>query len=249
MLDKYDSKGIFFVLGRVAKKHPEVIKKIAQRGHQIGTHGYAHQLIYEQTREEFDADLKASLKVLEDITGEKITAYRAPSYSITNKSIWALEVLVMNGITVDSSIVPTSNYRFGIKGSSKEPYFIEFPELGKRLLEIPPNVSKILTKDIPISSGFAFRLFPKLMINNFFKTAMSSDIQPMIILHNWEVDPEHPRLDAGFKGNTIHYHNIGKTKDKLEYFAGKYKFSGIKEDMKVTRKLDYQSLVKTANQN
>lgn len=241
MLDKHDSTGIFFVLGRVAEKHPKIIRHISDRGHQIASHGYAHKLIYSQTPDEFEEDIALSLKILEDITSEKVMHYRAPSYSITEKSLWALEVLANLGIKYDSSIVATSNSRFGIKNAVKEPYTINLAN-GKSIVEIPPNVAKIGSKQLPITSGFAFRLFPKQIVNKYFRKLEKTDILPMIVLHNWEVDTDHPKVNAGFKGNTIHYHNLGRTEGKLKYLLKYYKFSGFPEDLVPNRSVNINQL-------
>jgi len=242
LLDKYNAKGIFFVLGRVAEKHPQIIRNIHQKGHQIGSHGYAHKLIYDQTHDEFEKDLSHSLDVLENIISRKVLYYRAPSYSITDRSLWALEILAKNGICYDSSIVATYNSRFGIKNAGKEPYSIELSKHVAPIVEIPPNVARIGWMQIPISSGFAFRMFPKHIVNRYFQNIENTSIFPMIVLHNWEVDPGHPKVKAGFKGNLIHYHNLTKTKSKLEFLLNRFNFSGIPEDLQPIKKIPLNQL-------
>ena len=231
LLEKYSATATFFVLGRVALKYPEIILLISEKGHEIGTHGFAHKLIYQQTPIEFENDLVRSIKILEKILGRAINSYRAPSYSITKNSLWALEILAKNGIKYDSSIVPTSNSRFGIRNAPSYPYKILLSESNSELIEFPPTVIKIMGKFLPVSSGFAFRLFPTWIIKNLFIKLIQSGSLPMIIMHNWEVDNDHPRVKAGLKGQLIHYHNINKAETKLEFFLQNFSLVPLPKDI------------------
>jgi polysaccharide deacetylase family protein (PEP-CTERM system associated) len=249
LLNAFKVKVTFFVLGRVAEKYPDTIKKIALQGHDIGTHGYSHKLIYDNTPAEFENDLVRSIKILESNTGFKVTKYRAPSYSITSRSLWALEILVKNGITIDSSIMPSVNKRFGISNMPTEPYKITFGTGIPELLEIPPTVITIAGKMIPISSGIAFRLFPLFLIRHAFKNYHGRKVDPMIIIHNWEMDTEQPVLKAGLKGKIIHYYGLHKTSSKLQNILSSYQVLSLKNFNKssVLKVLPFESILTYQN--
>ena len=222
LLGKYQTKATFFVLGRVADKFPDIVRKIADEGHDIGSHGYDHVLIYDQTPEEFENDLQKSLKALEYITKNRIETYRAPSYSITRKSLWALEILEKNGIKIDSSIIPSQNSRFGIDTAPAEPFWIDFGGSKGHIFEIPPTTFKILGRRIPLCSGFFFRIIPYWLIDTVFQKKIKQAVPSMLILHNWEIDTHHPRINAGIKACLIHYFGLAKTEKKLIKLLEKY---------------------------
>lgn len=242
ILEQFKIKATFFVLGRVAEKYPEIIRKISINGHEIGTHGFGHNPIYHQSEKEFEEDLIKSITILESITGKKVIFYRAPSYSITNQTLWALEILKKNGIRIDSSIVPTLNSRFGIKNSPQEPYIIELLHKNSQIIEFPPNVINIFNKCIPISSGFAFRMFPQVIIDRYFEKCNKFGNKPMIIIHNWEVDINHPRVNPGIKGSLIHYYNLKNVISKLLFFFSKYNISGLPLNLEISKRVSLNDL-------
>jgi polysaccharide deacetylase family protein (PEP-CTERM system associated) len=137
-LEAADVRATFFVLGWVAERQPSLVRAIRAAGHEVGCHSYAHRLVYEQTPAEFRADLRRGLRTLEDALGEPVTAYRAPSFSITQQSLWALDILVEEGITLDSSIYPTHHDRYGLPGTPLGPHRIDLP--AGPLWEFPPPV-------------------------------------------------------------------------------------------------------------
>lgn len=244
LLNKYNQKGTFFILGRVAQKYPELVPLLQEQGHTIATHGFNHELIYKQSPEEFELDLVASIEVLSKQTGKEITAYRAPSYSITSKSLWALEILRKNGITIDSSISPASNKRFGINGAPEHAYAIS-TQYGM-IKEVPPNMIKLGLK-LPITSGIGFRLFPKSFIQRSIKLFDSSGIDTMFIFHNWEMDKNQPKIDAGWKAKFIHYYGIDRMESKLDSFFKQHRFDPISEGIEglPTYKIENGNLERT----
>jgi polysaccharide deacetylase family protein (PEP-CTERM system associated) len=248
LLNAYNVKATFFILGRVAENHPDIIKEIAGKGHDIGTHGYSHELIYNMTPAEFENDLVRSKELLERNSGLPVTKYRAPSYSITSKSLWALELLVKNGITTDSSIMPSVNKRFGIPNMPTEPYKITFGKGLSDLLEVPPTILSVAGKKIPISSGIAFRIFPLFLIRHAFKKYHRKNIDPMVIIHNWELDLEQPVLNAGLKGKIIHYQGLHKTASNLKNILSEYQISNFHnfDRNSVNKSLTFQSIISDA---
>jgi len=208
LLKKYNGEATFFILGRFAEKHPDIIEFIVSNGHHIGTHGYSHELVYNQSQLSFARDLKQSIKILEKIIQNPVTCYRAPSYSITKKSLWALPILADNGILIDSSIFPTKNSRFGIASAPNQPYRLILSK-NSEILEIPPNVFRIAGLGFPITSGIFFRLFP-ISILKYFLRKNTVERRNMLIWHNWEFDTKQPILKAGLKAQFIHYMGISK---------------------------------------
>src|SRR5262249_8121285 len=148
----------FFVLGWVAERHPRLVRSIRAAGHEVGCHSYWHRLIYDLTPEQFRRDLREGLDVLEDILGEPVTCFRAPSFSITRRSLWALATLIEEGVRIDSSIYPTHHDRYGIPGTPLAPHRIEREAGG--LWEFPPPVLRRLGYPLPLGGGGYFRLFP-----------------------------------------------------------------------------------------
>ncbi|MGK0137615.1 MAG: polysaccharide deacetylase family protein (PEP-CTERM system associated) [Algoriphagus sp.] len=228
LLDRYEQKATFFVLGRVAVKFPELVPSLVEKGHQIGTHGYNHELVYNQSPEEFEHDLLDSLSVLSRQAGYNIVAYRAPSYSITRRSLWAIDILRKNGIVLDSSISPASNSRFGIPNAPEKPYCIE-TDYGP-LLEYPPNIIK-LGKNLPITSGFGFRLFPLWLINRSVKKFEANGTHSMFIFHNWEMDVHQPKIKAGKIPEIIHYYGVKGMQAKVGALLQKHRFDILNTEL------------------
>ncbi|MCH5376505.1 MAG: DUF3473 domain-containing protein, partial [Planctomycetes bacterium] len=181
----------------------------------IGSHGYWHHLIYEQTPDEFRSDLQQSREVLMEITGQKVTAYRAPCFSITNDSLWALKILGEEGFEIDSSIFPIHHDRYGIPGSERGVYRIA-TEAGL-LWEFPPATHRVLGFDLPIAGGGYFRLTPLWLTSRWMKAARQQSGRPLIFyIHPWELDPGQPTLRAGsFVSRRRHRVNLASTERKL----------------------------------
>ena len=218
LLDEHRIKSTFFVTGRVAKKNGKVIKEIHNRGHDIGSHGYKHKLIYSQTKKDFEKDLIDSLNVLENLLGIKINKYRAPSYSITKKCLWCLEVLLKNGIKIDSSIFPTKNNRFGIKNALPYPHKIYLDSLDKSIIEIPPNSIELFGLKIPVTNGFFLRAIPSFLLGFIYSALRRKNMHKMLILHSWEMDLDQPRLPVGISAKLIHYYNLKSVLKKIKNF-------------------------------
>lgn len=231
LFEKYNVRATFFVLGTVAEAHPAVIKKIASCGHEIASHGYGHQLAYRQTPEEFRAYVLKSKQILEAVIGKAVCGYRAPSWSITEESLWALDILEDLGFIYTSSIFPTKNFLYGI------PYAPRFRHdckiYGKERLDIiniPPSTAKVCGKNVPFSGGAYFRLMPTGVINLFTRQINKGEEQPVIFyLHPREIDPKQPRLKLKFMDRIIHYYGIHGCRNKLEKILNKNEFMTMKD--------------------
>lgn len=222
LLDHHHVKATFFIVGWTAERHPDLVRQIQKKGHDIGCHSYLHQLIYDMTPEEFREDSKRAKEILEEITGKPVTAYRAPSYSITQKSLWAIPILNELGFLIDSSIFPITHDNYGIPNAPRFPYTHE----SFKIREYPITTARILTKNIPISGGGYFRLFPYWLTRFFLKRINQQEKQPFTFyLHPWEVDPDQPHLDKASRLSKFrHYNNLDKTLTRFKQLLKDFDF-------------------------
>lgn len=228
LLEEVGTKATFFILGYVAEKFPQLVEEIARRGHEIGSHGYSHQFVYRQSPNEFRQEMIKSLEILEKLSGEKILSYRAPFFSITQSSLWALEILGDLGILFDSSIFPVINYRYGIPQAPRFPHWIDTKNASK-ILEFPISTIRILGKNIPIAGGAYFRIFPYQFIKAGIKS-LNKKNQPVIFyLHPWEIDPEHPKIKLPRRISLTHYYNLSQTEAKFKNLLRDFKFIPLKK--------------------
>ncbi len=226
-LAEADVRGTFFILGWVAERHPGLVRAIRAAGHEIGCHSHGHRLIYEQTPDEFRSDLRRGIGVLEDLVGERITAYRAPSFSITRQSLWALDVLIEEGITLDSSIYPTHHDRYGIPGTPLGPHRIDRP--AGSLWEFPPPVYRLFGYPLPVGGGGYFRLYPYALTRLLLSRINAAGRPFAVYLHPWEFDPDQPRLHPGRLRAFRHYVNIAHTEIRLKKLLRDFAFDTLSE--------------------
>jgi len=227
-LQEHNAKATFFVLGYIAEKHRGLIIDIQNAGHEIASHGMSHSLVYKQSREEFREDVYRSKVLLEDIVQKKIKGYRAPSWSITNKSLWALEILNDLGFIYDSSIFPIETFLYGIKDAKR---FINQPIVNGRtcgIYEIPPSTFRIFNKSIGFSGGFFLRALPYPLIKIFTNRINKKEKNPVLFyLHPREIDKEQPKLKLKTFEYIIHYININSCEDKLKKILKLYECTSI----------------------
>jgi polysaccharide deacetylase family protein (PEP-CTERM system associated) len=218
LLDELDIRGTFFVLGWVAERLPELAPEIHRRGHEVACHGYGHELIYEIGPERFRADIRRSKGLLEDQCGVRVNGYRAPSYSITKQSLWALDILVEEGFLYDSSIFPVLHDTYGIPDAERFPNTLHTS--AGSLLEFPLTTLPLKLgwreMRLPIAGGGYLRLLPSAIIRNGIRSVNQREGQPAVLyFHPWEIDPGQPHIKAGFKSRFRHYVNLDKTECKL----------------------------------
>ena len=223
LFSRYRIKATFFVLGCVAENNPNLIKKIFNEGHEIASHGYSHQLIYNQSIKVFREETSRSKKILEDIIQKPIKGYRAASYSITLKSEWALDILAEEGFEYDSSIFPVKHDRYGMSNAPKLPYKLTTIE-GNSIIEFPLSTLNIFGYALPVAGGGYFRLYPyaftKFALNKINKKNNSF----VFYLHPWEVDPDQPKINAGRLSKFRHYNNLHKCESRLHELLKDFKF-------------------------
>jgi len=233
LLERYKVKATFFILGWIAERYPELIEDIAKAGHEIASHGYNHELIYNMDSEALRQNLKLTNQILEPLAGQKIIGHRAPSFSIGLKDINIFEILSELGFTYDSSLFPVKRARYGdAQDSPLEPFDIKS---GERLLlkEFPLTVVDFLGKRIPAAGGGYFRLYPNWLIKRNFRKAIADKRPVIVYLHPWEFDPDQPRIKGAGRGNTFrHYINLDKTYGKLEKILDEFEFVSFREYLK-----------------
>lgn len=220
ILEETNQKATFFVVGWIAEKHPDQVRRIVEGGHEIGSHTHLHQLIYEQTPQDFDEDLKRSIQTLENVTGSKVKSFRAPGFSLTSQTPWAFDSLLNQGVEIDCSIFPTSRAHGGFESFGvAKPTIVEYE--GMSIKEFPINTTKSFGKEIIFSGGGYFRLFPYSSIKSFTK---KSDYI-MTYFHPRDFDPNQPMVPGlspmrKFKS----YYGLSKTKNKLQKWIHDFEF-------------------------
>ena len=245
LLGTHKIKATFFILGWTAKNFPKVVEEICRDGHIVGCHSYYHRLIYNLTPEEFIEDTKRAKEILEEITGLAVTGYRAPSYSITKKSLWAIPILKNLGFVYDSSIFPIHHDRYGIpdaprhpfvwdtsknKPIPKKPFDVDMShKIEKSLVEYPISTTRILGKTFPVSGGGYFRLFPYWFTKMALKKINETEKKRFIFyLHPWEFDPDQPRINnASMLSKFRHYNNLEKTSTRFEKLLDDFSFGPL----------------------
>jgi len=226
MLEETGIQATFFVLGWVAEREPGLIREIDQAGHEIGSHSYWHRLVYELLPEEFRSDLRRSRDVLQNIIAKPVTAYRAPSFSITARSLWALDILAEEGFEVDSSVFPVRHHRYGIPGAGTEPYLHEC-RTGS-LWEFPMTVARVAGISLPVSGGGYFRLYPYRFTSRLLRHENQSNRPFVFYLHPWEIDPQQPRLMHSSRWTRLrHYVNLHSTEAKFRQLLGEFSFTRL----------------------
>jgi polysaccharide deacetylase family protein (PEP-CTERM system associated) len=226
IFDEFKVRSTFFVLGWVAERHPQLVRTIAARGHEVASHGYAHRLIYDQTPGRFREDVRRAKHLLEDASGRRVVGYRAPSYSITPRSLWALDVLLEEGYEYDSSIFPIRHDRYGIPVSARHRYALA--RSGGTLIEIPGSTTRLGPLNLPIAGGGYFRMLPYWWTRWGIDRVNRLERRPAVFyLHPWEIDPEQPRLRAGTLGQFRHYRNLRETESRLRQLLTDFRFDTV----------------------
>ena len=224
LFDEYQVKATFFILGWVAERQRDLVLEIAKRGHEVACHGYSHQLVYNQTPEVFQQETVRAKSILEDIIQQPVLGYRAASYSITEKSLWALDILAESGFVYDSSIFPVRHDRYGMPDTPEHPYHLKTPA-GHSIIEFPLSTAKILNYRLPVAGGGYFRLYPYWLSKVGLKQINRQQKPFIFYLHPWEVDPEQPRISASWFSRFRHYNNLDKCEPRLRNLMSDFQFT------------------------
>jgi polysaccharide deacetylase family protein (PEP-CTERM system associated) len=236
VLADHRTRATFFVLGWVAERHPELVRRIAAAGHEVGSHGYAHQLLYRLSAAEFAADLERSLAALRRALGGdgRLLGYRAPGFSLTDETLWALDIVRDHGLAYDSSLQPLDmrrgsalrgGKRCGVAGASRFA-----ARVGGGLWEFPVSTVRLGGRNWPVAGGGYFRLFP-LWVTRQAIARINAEGQPAIVyLHPWELDPSEPRLpQASMLSSLRHRLNVGRTEDRLRRLLAEGDFGPLRD--------------------
>jgi polysaccharide deacetylase family protein (PEP-CTERM system associated) len=226
MLDQHETHATYFMLGWVAERYPGLVRRIVEQGHELASHGYAHQRATDQSRKEFVEDITRAKALLEDISGAAVRGYRAPSFSIGHGNLWALECLSEAGYRYSSSVYPIRHDHYGMPGA---PRFAFYPEAGHGLLELPATTVKLLNYNLPASGGGYFRLLPYEFSRWCLKRVNTIDRQPCVFyFHPWEIDPQQPRIRGiGAKARFRHYLNLDRTEARLRRLLADFSWDRI----------------------
>jgi polysaccharide deacetylase family protein (PEP-CTERM system associated) len=215
----------FFVLGWIAERFPDLVRQIEFEGHEVATHGYSHRLLTHMEPGEFRDDLQRSLEVLAKITSQEVRGFRAPSFSITRKTLWALDILREHGIRYDSSVFPIRFHpEYGIPGSELGPHGLD-----EGLTELPMSVADVLGWKIPCCGGGYFRLYPYALTRGLMRRCHAQGRPVVFYLHPWEADPDQPRVKGMAWSKAFrHYNNLDKTEERLERLLEDFSFTSAR---------------------
>ncbi len=231
LFERHDVKGTFFVLGWVARRDPDLVREIRRCGHEIACHGYGHQLIYRIGPDAFRQDIRRAKELLEDITGEAVRGYRAPSYSITARSLWALDILIEEGFSYDSSIFPIMHDIYGIPDAPRFPHDIVRPAGTIREFPISTVQHRVFRRDLrlPVGGGGYLRLLPAVWFRRSFLRMNRAGIPAVLYFHPWEIDPGQPRIKAALRSRFRHYLNLGKMEGRVTELLSTLPFAPMGE--------------------
>ena len=227
MLATRNMSGTFFVLGWVAEHHPNLVRRIAAAGHEVGCHSYAHQLVYDLTPSEFKQDTERAVKAIEDAAGVTPRVYRAPSFSITSRSLWALDVLVECGFTHDSSIYPIQHDRYGIPGFDRHAQTLR--RASGPILEVPAATVRLPGDRVaPVGGGGYLRLLPYCYTAAGIRRINEDENAPACLyFHPWELDTELPRVASGWMSRARTYTGVRTMASKVERLLRDFQFATL----------------------
>jgi polysaccharide deacetylase family protein (PEP-CTERM system associated) len=226
---EHDVRATMFVLGWVAERFPNLVRQLADAGHEIASHGWDHKRVTTITPDEFRESVRRSRALLEDQAGARVLGFRAPSFSITPSNAWALDVLLEEGYSYDSSLMPITRRGYGFPGGQRDPHWLE--RASGRLREIPPATLRTARFNLPAGGGAYFRLFPYSLIAAAFRQAERRGVPATFYIHPWEVDPEQPRMDVNMKTRVRHYGGLNHTVPRLRRLFNEFRFGPIADSL------------------
>ena len=229
LFDLLSNSGVrttFFVLGDLAEKHPKLIKRISDQGHELGSHGYSHRPVGQFSRKEFKKELEKSIAIIEQLTGISPIGFRAPQFSINQKCTWAFEVLAETGFEYDSSVFPTRSLFYGYPGASRKPYK---PLKNSDIVEYPVATTRIGKLTVPVAGGVYNRMLPYSIIKWLMKRINQEEYPAVLYVHPWELDRKQPRIPVSFRERITHYGRRNTLDQKLKSLFLDFKFLPLGE--------------------
>ncbi len=213
---RHGRKGTFFVLGSMARKHPTLVRRIVAGGHEIASHGTMHDRLHRLNAESFREDLHASKVILEDQAQQPVIGYRAPTFSVTPQTAWAIDVLHREGFQYDASIFPVHHPLYGIPGAPDQPFYVRGHAQGATLLEVPALTWKVGKKKLAVAGGGYFRLLPLWFMQRGLQQAAQQHRPAVLYFHPWEFDADLPRMPLKFTGRLRTYTGLKRAAHRLE---------------------------------
>ena len=227
LLETHKAAATFFVLGWIAERHPDLVRSISGAGHDVASHGWGHRRVTTLDPAQFRESVRRSKELLEDLTGRPVRGYRAPSFSIVPGREWALEILVEEGFTYDSSLFPIRRPGYGYRNGKRSPHWLDVN--GGKLLEVPPTTVKTWGATLPAAGGGYFRLLPYGVTRFALKRCEKEGIPGTFYIHPWELDPDQPRERTSLLTRFRHYGRLRSTTHKLERLLADFKFTSIQD--------------------
>jgi polysaccharide deacetylase family protein (PEP-CTERM system associated) len=228
-------RATFFVLGWIAERHPQVVRRIAAAGHELGSHGVSHRFVQDLGPAAFREEARRSKDLIEQIGGARVRGFRASTFTITRATWWALDVLAEEGYEYDSSVFPVRHPRYGVPGFPPEPQRLELGG-ARSIVEFPPLVYRRFGRCWPAAGGGYFRLFPLWFSRHAIAQAEREGRSAVLYLHPWEFDPGQPRVAVGRLTRIRHYANLARTAPRLEALLARFRFAAM-EDVLAARGL------------
>jgi polysaccharide deacetylase family protein (PEP-CTERM system associated) len=234
ILERRGIRGTFFVLGWTAQRHPDLVRRIAAAGHEIGSHGFDHELVYRQDPEEFRRDIRRARQLLQDLSGQEVIGYRAPSYTIMTRTLWALGIIADEGFRYDSSIFPIARRRYGMPRAPRWPHRVALDDR-RSIVEFPLPTVRFGALNAPATGGAYLRLLP-LRFQQWVVGRMLRKGSPFVLsIHPWELDPGQPRFPVRPRTRWTHYHNLSHAEARLDALLSMGRFQAQAD---VLRELD-----------
>lgn len=228
---RHNARATFFILGWVAEREPGLVREIAAAGHEVACHSYLHRCIFKLTKEEFRADTRRAKKILEDAAGVRVVGYRAPTFSVVERSLWAVEILAEEGFLYDSSVFPVHHDTYGIPGAPRFPYRWALAE-GLTLCEIPPQTVRSFGRNWAAAGGGYLRILPMWYARWAIERVHRRDARAVnIYFHPWEIDPDQPRLKGRWKSRLRHYKNLEEMEGRLAELLTTSRFVTYREHL------------------
>ncbi len=226
LLDQRGVHATFFILGWVAERYPSLVRRIASAGHEVASHGYAHELITAQTPIAFREDIRKAKGIIESILQQPVLGYRAPSFSITKDTMWAIQILIEEGYAYDSSIFPVVHDRYGVPSANPQLHQLSTP--AGLLWEVPPSTVKCLGVRLPVAGGGYFRLYPYVVLRALLRKLEGEGSPLVMYMHPWEFDPDQPRMEGSVLSRIRHYLNLDKTEGRIRALLQDFSFAPIR---------------------
>ena len=241
LLAEFGHKATFLCVGWVAEKHPDVVRKIAAAGHEIGCHGYYHKMLWTQTQEEFKAEVQRTKSLLQHLSGQEVTTFRAPCFSMTQETFWAYPILAELGFKVDVSLVPAARDNGGVVGFERDPFLLQ--TASGDIVVFPVTVMNIAGKLTQFSGGGHLRALPSRLIEYGFRQNHQQGRPVMAYIHPREVNPDHPRVEGlSWKKRFTAYHGMKTVLPKLRRMMARHSFVTISECLNQNLEQNLQNL-------